>query len=141
MPIKYSFTCLLNFDFWLYLFKDKCGKLFLKLFQSFMQLYLTDWVPQICVLTEGISRRHFANLCFFSIWDIKRQLRRYRRSGSFMIFNSLYNWLIESYCFLNKFFLKALFGSFYILFWLVIYDWSHSWDPYSRWEQKREWYL
>ena len=42
---------------------------------------------------------------------------------------------------LNKIFLKALFCSFRILFWLVKFVCPHSWDPYSWWEEKREWYV
>ena len=53
----------------------------------------------------------------------------------------LYTWLIVCCRFLNKIFLKALFWSFCILFWLVIFDWPLSWDPYHSWEQKREWYV
>ena len=78
---------------------------------------------------------------YISNWDIKRKFCRYKRSGNFKIFNSLYAWLIESCFFLNNIFLKALFWSFCILFWLVIFDWPQSWDPYNRWEQKREWYV
>ena len=49
--------------------------------------------------------------------------------------------LIETCCFLNKIFLKALFCRFSISFWLVKFVWPHSWDPYSRWEENREWYV
>ena len=117
--------------------ESRSGKLFLKLFQSFIQLYLTDCVPQICVLRRGISRSPFvldlvwqlqlslhciksakelANFWFVSVCSIKRQFCRYSRSGNFKISNSLQYWLIESCRFLNKIFLKALFCSFCMLF-------------------------
>ena len=109
---------------------NRLEKLFLKFFQSFIQLYLADCVSQICVLKRGISRfpsdfdlvwqsqlppqrfrsaKELANFWFVSIYDIKRQFCRYGRSGNFNICNSLQYCLIESCCFLNKTFLKALY--------------------------------
>ena len=73
------------------------------------------------VITAEVNKREFANLWFVPIWDLKRQFCRYRRSGNFRILNSLYAWLVESCCFLNKFFLKALFWNFWIFFgWLYL---------------------
>ena len=48
---------------------------------------------------------------------------------------------IESCFFLDKIFVKTRFCSFCILFWLVKFVFRHSWDPYSTWKGKREWYV
>ena len=83
-------------------------------------LLFMDLVRQLRLSPQwGESAKEFANIWFFSVWDIKRQFYRYSRSGNFQISNSLFNWQNLA-VFLIKIFLKALFWSFCIFFWLVI---------------------
>ena len=96
-------------------------KIILKCFQSFTQLYLI---------------KEFDNLWSVSIWELKRQFCRYRRSGNFRILNSLYTCVIESCCFFKQNFSQVSVLKFLNYFGLVIFDWIHSWDPYNKWEQK-----
>ena len=55
----------INFNLYVWESSDPgiCGKVFLKLSQSLMQWYLTDFVPHILVFVNGISKGFFiANL-------------------------------------------------------------------------------
>ena len=76
-----------------------------------------------------------------SVSELKRQSCRYRRSENFRVLKSLYTWLIESCCFLNKIFLKALLWSFRIfLDWLYLIGFLVDTHTISG-NRKRDWYV
>ena len=115
---------------------SRSGILFLKLSQFFIQLYLKDCVPQICVLRRGILRSNFVLDLVWQLWllpstlgqqknwlhfgivsicDIKRQFSRCNRSGNSKIFNSLQYCIIEFCSFLNKVFQGSVLQFLYFL--------------------------
>ena len=75
-----------------------------------------------------------------SIWYIKRQFCRFRISGNFSIFHSLYTQLIGSWCFLKVIFLRAWFWSFWNVVIVSLIFWPHSREPYCKWDSNSEWY-
>ena len=79
------------------------------------------WLSSKCLTEE------FATFLFVPVGKVRK----------FKNFNSLEKWLIESWCFLNKFFLGALFWCFCILSRLVTFVCPCNWDPYNRWEEDR----
>ena len=90
--------------------------------QKYKFTYLITYFRQLCLSSQCLkSTKEFANLWFVLIWEVKRQFCRYKRSGNFKVFNSLYTWLIESCFFSNNIFSRLCFEvSVFCFGWLYL---------------------